>query len=198
MRVAIRCPGCGRGGAPPCPVCFARVDRVGPLRPPPPLVTCTALLPYEGSARAVVRALKYRGQRGQAGWLGSSLAELLRGPDDAGPPPLDVVAWAPTTTARRRARGFDQAEVLARITAGHQGVPCRSLLARHPGPAQTGRSLAERAVGPAFAVRRPVGGLRVLLVDDVVTTGATLAAAGRALVAAGALEVHGAAAAHPP
>lgn len=197
MRFAIRCPGCGRGGVPPCGVCFAGAEPVGPLPPPAPLVTCTALLPYEGPSRAVVRALKYRGQRVQAGWLGTSLAELLRGPADAGPPPLDVVAWAPTTAARRRRRGFDQAELLARITADGLGVPCRSLLARHPGPAQTGRSLAERAVGPAFEVRRPVAGLRVLLVDDVVTTGATLSAAGRALVAAGALEVHGAAAAHP-
>jgi predicted amidophosphoribosyltransferase len=113
-------------------------------------------------------------------------------------PVPDIVTWAPTTAVRRRQRGFDQAELLARAVARRLGLPCRSLLARRPGPPQTGRALAERRGGPGFRPRRAVSGRSVLIVDDVVTSGSTAAAAAGALRSAGARSVVVLAAARTP
>jgi predicted amidophosphoribosyltransferase len=151
------------------------------LSPAPPGVV-PALLAYDGAGRALVTALKYRNQRGALRLVGQALAR--RAPSGG----VDAVTWAPTTPARRRARGFDQAELLARSVARALGCPCLSLLRRPPGPPQTGRTRVERLDSPSFEVRPPVP-RRILLVDDVVTTGATLRAAAATLRLAGAAEV---------
>lgn len=111
----------------------------------------------------------------------------------------DLVTWAPTSAARRRARGFDQSELLAKAVARRLGVPARRMLRRGRGEGQTGRGARERRelVTPFRPVRR-VGGASVLLVDDVTTTGSTLAAASAALAEAGADPIVGLVAAATP
>ena len=99
--------------------------------------------------------------------------------------------------ARRRARGYDQSELLARAVARRLAVPARPLLRRRPGRPQTGLDRAGRSAGPGYDALRPATG-RVLLVDDVSTTGATLRAAVDALRCAGAVDVAAAVVARTP
>ncbi|MDQ3570398.1 MAG: ComF family protein [Actinomycetota bacterium] len=143
---------------------------------------------YEGVGREIVARLKYRNARCVVPWLAAEMASLVDDPAMDGA--IDVVVPVPTTTARRRQRGFDQGRVLAVAVARRLGLPCRALLRRRSGPPQTGRPRTQRLLGPAFDVRGggPVPP-HVLLVDDVVTTGATLTAAARVLADAGAREV---------
>lgn len=191
MLLPVTCPVCGARGAAPCAGCAAGLRRAPSLACPPGADSCAALLAYEGVGRELVARLKYRNARAALPALARALAALV----DSGA--VDVVTWVPTTAARRRARGFDQAELLGRTVARGVGVPCRALLRRRPGPPQTGRPVEARRAGPSFDARRPAPA-RVLLVDDVITTGATVAAAARALRSAGAVEVHVLAAARTP
>lgn len=149
-------------------------------------------MPFEGVARQVLLGLKYRNHRSVAGALAAHLVRSWA------PGEVDVVTWAPTSGSRARGRGFDQAELLARSVARELGVPCRRMLWRTHGLPQTGRTRTERLQGPGYRGRSPRSGLRVLLVDDVVTTGATLAAACEALHSAGVAHVVAVAAAATP
>ena len=182
---------CGAKGPAPCPGCAAELRPAPALPAPPGVVSCVALLAYDGAGRELVARLKYRNARASVPFLARGMAALA-------PPGIDMVTWAQTTPARVRARGFDQAQLLAGAVARRLGVPCRPLLRRGSGPAQTGRDALARHAGPGFSARRRIEGRRVLLVDDVVTTGATVAAAGRALAEAGAAEVHVVASARTP
>jgi predicted amidophosphoribosyltransferase len=182
MFFGSNCVVCDRAGAPLCEPCAATLVAAPELTPVPPLRSCTGLLAYDGAARQLVVGIKYRNARALVGRLGQRLAQQVASV------PVDVVTWAPTSAARRRARGFDQAELLARAVARETERPCRRLLERDGAPPQTGRSAPERLAGPGI---RALGGegRAVLVVDDVSTTGATLAAAARALLDRGAISV---------
>jgi ComF family protein len=189
------CPVCGRAGPAPCGACW-RSFRPAPVVPPPDgLATCRSLLLYEGAAADLIARLKYRNARAALRWLVTGMAALVASVVAAGPG-VDVVTWAPTTRQRRRERGFDQAELLARALARELRLPARRLLMRMPGPPQTGRRAGERrapgAVGfvAAHVLGRAPPYRSVLVVDDVVTTGATLTAAATALTTAGVLTVN--------
>ncbi|MCB9394838.1 MAG: ComF family protein [Acidimicrobiaceae bacterium] len=179
-----RCAGCQQLGPVVCDACrFALGTSPATIVPG----GIAAALTFDGVVRTVVHGLKYRNRRAAARVLAAITVRRL-GLTGPGAPRVDLVTWAPTGPARIRHRGYDQAELLARSIAAELGVPCRRLLYRVHGPAQSGRGRAERLHGPAFRARGGRGP-RVLLVDDVVTTGATLMAAGRALSDAGIPEV---------
>ena len=192
MFLPERCASCGTDGPSPCGRCIAAMTPCEAVPVPAWLDDCVALLRFEGPAREIVARIKYRNSRGAVPWLAVGMADLLSGHGG------DVVTWAPTTTARVRARGFDHAEVLARHVARGLGLPLRRLLLRSPGQPQTGKGALGRSHGPEFRPCRAIEGVSVVLVDDVITTGATMSAAGRALRSAGAASVLGLAGAHRP
>ena len=190
-----------------CAVCRSVRDRSGlcpacraGLIPPPVDAPVPVLIAYEGAGRQLVTALKYRDARRVVPLLADALVALAGTGSSRSPArgrPFDAVVWVPTSPGRRRARGFDQAELLAGAVAVRLGVPARRLLRRVGSVPQTGRTRAQRLHGPTFVVVGQVPS-RVLLVDDVVTTGATLSAARSALLAAGVRVVRAVAVAATP
>jgi predicted amidophosphoribosyltransferase len=141
---------------------------------------------YTGPTRAFVRAWKEQGLRPLAARAAELVAETVPRPA------ADVITYIPPDGDRSVRRGHHPAERLARELASAWGLDVRPLLARtRPASRQTGLALADRRrnVRGAFrpARRSPA---RVVLVDDVYTTGATVAAAASALRAAGARQVH--------
>lgn len=193
MIFETRCAGCDRPGPPICTTC--RIALLG--RPPASAPRgVIAALPYTGRVRDVLLGLKYRNRRTVGRHLGGLLVNRIVAVGLQSE--IDVVTWAPTTSGRRRERGFDQGEVIARTVAHQLGLPCRRLLdrrGRHT--SQTGRPRAERLHGPRFLARPGLDAQRVLVVDDVVTTGATLRSAAGALEQQGALVKIAAVAATP-
>lgn len=157
---------------------------------PPAFDRLIALWSYQPPLDAVVRGLKF----GRLDYLGKHLAEALAaglGPRLAG---CDQAVPVPLHWRRRLARGYNQAERIARPLAGRLGLPCVQALARHratPPQSLLGREERLANLRKAFHVPRPdrVRGLHILLVDDVATTGATLDAAAAALKKAGAAAV---------
>ncbi len=184
------CWSCGRGARPHDPFCRdcrtqLRWLPLGPVEIAG--VELWAPLAYEGPARAVVRGLKFHGATALAAPMAAQIvacapAGTLRLPARLVPVPLHP--------RRSRARGFNQAERLARAIAHRTGMRVDDCLARRgpPGARQLGRGREERLSGIAGAVR-PRPGARLptaaVLVDDVATTGATLAACAAALRAGG-------------
>lgn len=141
--------------------------------------------PYAGPLRAAILALK-RGRRDAGDALAELLAERLR----ARFPPNRLIVPVPTAAARRRERGFDQGVRLAELVGARLQRPVLVALRRRAGDTQRGRSRTARlAAHGRYACAAPelVAGVRIVLLDDVVTTGATLRDCATALQAAGAL-----------
>jgi predicted amidophosphoribosyltransferase len=185
-----RCAGCAVPGAALCADCRAALaapplGRVldGPRRLPP----LAAAAPYGGPVRGVLIAHKERGRTALARPLGAALAAAIAA---LGPAPGTVVVPVPSSPSAVRARGHDHARRLAAAAARPLGLPSRRLLAQaRPVADSAGLSAAERAenLRGALVARRPLTGVEALVVDDVVTTGASLREAVRALRAAGAV-----------
>jgi predicted amidophosphoribosyltransferase len=165
------CHGCLRRTVPPPSTRLRQLDDVH------------ALFAYEGHGARIVQALKYRDGRRLVAPLADQL--VRRWAEVAPAAPGLVVTWVPTSARRRRHRGFDQSELLARAVARRLGATTGPLLRRRPGPAQTGLDRAAREAAAGYrAIART--GAPVLLLDDVCTTGSTLRAASAALAGAGA------------
>jgi len=144
---------------------------------------------YEGIARRLILKLKYHNRRQVVSVLVELLAQrVVQSVPNIGTV-CDVVTWAPTSTARVRRRGHDQAELLARRLAKVLDVPCRRLLIKTSSNVQTGASREERLRGSVFSARKLGVNSHVMVVDDVVTTGTTLRCAANALRNAGTRQV---------
>jgi len=183
----VCCAACRRAGRDVlCADCVSALAAPPDVAPPPGLDRTVALCAYEGAGRAVVVGLKFANQRAVAEPAGRAMARAwIDACGDRRVVP-DVVTWAPTTSAHRRRRGYDQSRLLARWVGAELGIPVRGVL-RRTGGSQVGLDRGARLGGPTFSARGVP--LHVLVVDDVRTTGATLAAAAAALRVGGARRV---------
>ena len=144
---------------------------------------------YSGPVRSGLHALKYRGERRLAEPLAAALAERWLRASQGG----DVLTWVPVHPSRRRERGFDQAEELARHMGVRLGLPAVALLERRQrtaaqhalGQAQRASNTAA-AFAPTTALSGRYEGAWIVVVDDILTTGATLSGCAGVLLEGGA------------
>ncbi len=180
----------GAHGEPRCGLC---------RRLEPPFVKATAYGSYESGLRDLIHMLKYQSVRPAANVLGRMLAEVLDGLRSSVGDVELVVVPVPLHTAKSRQRGFNQAEMIAKIALKLVGAPGKYLLGSHTlertrdTQSQIGLTRHQRRenLRGAFRVRQPeaIAGHEVLLVDDVFTTGTTVAECARVLRRAGAPRV---------
>lgn len=197
------CAGCGREGAAICAACRPQLDARLHLPPgvpmglpadiPPPLLQLEWCAPFGGLLRTALHQLKYAGEQRVAIPLGEAIARRWARAGAGG----DLLVPVPVHAERARQRGYDQARLLARAAAGPLGLPWAPVLERRRHTvAQYHLDRSHRAanVADAFGLAPGVppdaiAGRWIVLVDDVVTTGATLTACAAPLLGAGALAV---------
>jgi predicted amidophosphoribosyltransferase len=193
-----RCGLCRSVGPSPCWCCLESLpDSLPQVVRPSGCASIAAAFEFTGPIRQLVRSVKYGHNPGALRFFAGRMA----GADLLSANGADVVTWVPTSPSRRRGRGFDQSEVLAGYVGLLLGIPVRALLRHVPDRgSQTGQSRRQRLQRRDLFVPMTAESAyrRVLLIDDVVTTGASLSGAARALHTVGVQEVHGLVAAATP
>jgi ComF family protein len=159
------------------------------LAKPPPFDATIAAWRYAFPADRLLQSFKYAGMLALAEPFAAAVAEAVRAHD--APMPDRLVAM-PLSSRRQRERGFNHAHEIARRLSACVDVPlARGLTRMRDAPPQAGLTLRERVrnVRDAFAASEAIAGCSIAIVDDVMTTGATIGAAARALRRAGAIRV---------
>jgi competence protein ComFC len=206
LALPARCVGCGREGQPICSRCTHELDArielpagvpIGlPSELPPGLLQLEWCAPYSGAVRKALHDLKYAGEKRLAVPLGQAIARRWAKAGAGG----DVLLPVPVHADRLKKRGYDQAQLLSAVASRDLGLPMAPILERvRATTAQFDldrRRRATNVVGafrvkrhPGTSLRSPLQGRWIVLIDDVVTTGATLSACADALLQAGAMGV---------
>ena len=181
-----------------CRDCRTRIPRVpsGDLRRDIKHISfCVSPWYYEGDVRQALLRYKFHG----AAAYGRTFAEFIAKCVDENAVSCDSITWVPLSRRRLRQRGYDQARILAEETAKLLGLPCEKMLIKRVDnrPQSSTRSAEERRQNArgVYACKMDLTGRRVLLIDDIVTTGATLSECAGVLKKAGCAAVYAAAAA---
>ena len=158
----------------------------------PYLAGWTALWYYEGDVRRSILRFKFHNARSYAESYGRMLAMKLLQEEI----PFDLLTWAPISRMRKWKRGYDQVELIAQAVGRELGIaPVATLKKRRNNPPQSGIRDAARRRANVFGVYQVLDpnlicGKRILLLDDIMTTGATAGECARVLLTAGAEEIH--------
>lgn len=199
-----RCRGCKKEGLLLCRVCESQLPAMlpycshcGALKhkgsrttciPTPSIKEYRVATVYDGVPKELVHALKFGNARQAAIHIGDILAACLI---DMSSSSSLVICHVPTATSRVRRRGYDQSALIAKRIAHRLKVPYRPLLHRQGQQRQLGKSRSIRGeqLDSAFWANKDLTKTEILLIDDVITTGATMRAAAQVLCRAGAERV---------
>lgn len=192
-----RCAFCGKlvkSGKGICPVCEKLLPYTGENNERQHFANvelCVSPLYYEGAVRQALLRYKFSGAAACSRVFGKMLAKCI----DESQISCDIITWVSLSRKRLRKRGYDQARLLAESAAKELDLPCKVMLRKiRDNPAQSGigdyKKRHENVAGVYEAVNADIiKGRRILLVDDIVTTGATLSEAASVLKKAGAVSV---------
>ena len=177
-----------------CKDCLSKLPYTGDLAEQTGLKQierCVSPLFYENTVRDSLHRFKFGQRTGYAGIYAGFMVKSI----DENQISCDIISWAPVSRKRLRSRGYDQSELLARELSSRLGLPCRRLLVKqkHTMPQSRTRNAVQRRenVKGAYHCCDPeeARGKRILLVDDIVTSGSTLSECAKMLKEAGAAEI---------
>jgi len=191
-----KCPFCGRvvkeQGV--CEACLKSLPRTGTSckRKGDYFTLCVSPLYYRDNVRESLLRFKFQNCRHYAKTYAPMVAECIEKEFNN---KFDLISWVPVSRKRLRRRGYDQARLLAEEIAALYGIKAVSLLEKHRHvPAQSGISGAEKRKANILSAYRVIDhdsacGKRILLIDDIITTGATLSECSKTLLLSGAEEI---------